>query len=458
MSNNWVYHWVQIMAHHKKKLGALWLLIICSSCLGLLASDFQQLSGLWISDTYQIPAILLLFLCSVIISLFFGWQSESLKSGILNLIFLNLCFAMTIGLTSWLEVDWNYLQVLALMIASTLVTANFVHLLSTLHREMARGLFQFDAVAEALKLNHAPIFLSNLTTALGVVFIAWFEPELRNMALVISVAVAVSYGLSISLFPWLLLNFFLEFRVGNTRDRQVFYQWVTILEATANHPSTQRLIKFVMTLSVLVFVGFVGYQGFLTGFTTPSDLAQNWFFLPAGSLNVLSAFMLFMLVLFWLWWRQLNWAIGMVFVMSLVAIIANFMIEIVVEFYFRPAGNVYESISNLNQLSLLMWIAPMGVVVDDLIHFFARMQRAKLSVFSSPKDSVRFAMLSVGRPILVTSITLIIALLLIIFVSQTINVLIALNVLISLALITIMVLVAIPLVMMTQYKTSEQTC
>jgi|GEM_PF-1786129 len=441
MSNNWIYHWVQIMAHHKKMLGLFWLMLIIVSSTGVLTTDSSHLLDLWTAEATFLRPLEVLFLSSVIISLFFGWQSESVKSGLLNLLFLNLAYIITIGLASWFDIYWGSLEFLALIIASTLVTANFIHLLSTLHREMARGLFQFDAVAEAVKLNHSPIFLSNLTTALGVICIAWFEPELAEMAWVISLGVLVSYLFSVTLFPWLLLTFFLEFRVGNSRDRQGFYQWMQKLEALTHYPILLPAIKIALALGFAVlFILFFSWM-------------DNLHLLPAGSLAALGTFLVIMWGGLGMWWQQFSWSTAIVLTISLVAIVANMIIAIMVmKFDFLPAGNIPEFLPNKDLFWLLMWIAPMGIVVDDLIHFFSRMKRAKSTVFASPKESVRFAMISVGRPILVTSITLVMVMLLIFFVSEPILGFIALNVLVSVVLVSLIVLFVMPFVMIAQYK------
>ena len=52
---------------------------------------------------------------------------------------------------------------------------------------------------------------------------------------------------------------------------------------------------------------------------------------------------------------------------------------------------------------LLLWMVPLGIIVDDGIHFFSSYARAKYTVFSDHKSAVLFAMAGVGRSIWITS-------------------------------------------------------
>ena len=450
MTSNWVYLWVQIMAHHKLKLGLLWLIITLFSFSGLIFGQGQSLVNYLLTSNstgflseslvLNINPLGVLFLAISVISAFIAWQSESIKSGLLLFSILALLTTMMLGVSSWLGLTFGLLELFAIIIALTLVTANYVHLISTLHREMARGLFQFDAIAEAIKLNHTPIFLSNLTTALSLIFIAFNQASLANVAIVICIGVLFSYLFALSLFPWILLNWLLEFRVGNNSDRKGLYAWLETLKSWSR-------LKWLTPLIIIFYLVTYGLLFIWIG-----RLSQ----MPVEIFEQMLVFALLLGVLFLIWWKKLVWSLLLVFVMTWVAMASLFIVDILNGvFWFDSNFTGRQTLQN--QIAtydywLLLLIAPIGIVVDDLIHFFARLYRAQFSLFGQGSQAVTFAMMSVGRPILITSITLIIAVSLIFFVGGKFLTEILLMLLISIVLVTVKVLLSIPLMLLLKAK------
>lgn len=450
MTSNWVYLWVQIMAHHKLKLGLLWLIITLFSLSGLVFGQAESLIDYFVtghsreflsgSFALKITPIEILLVIISAISAFIAWQSESIKSGVLLFGILTLLTTMVLGVSSWIGLSFRVFEFFALMISLTLVTANYVHLISTLHREMARGLFQFDAIAEAIKLNHTPILLSNLTTALSLIFLAYNHPSLINVAMVLSIGVLLSYLFALSLFPWILLNWLLEFRVGNRADRKGLYAWVEILK---NWSRLKWMTIFMMTF-------YLATYGFLFGW------AWKFSSMPAEIFEQMLAFALVLGLLFLLWWKKLFWSLLLVFIMTWVAMASLFIVDILktggwFESNFTGRQILQNETSNYDYWLLLL-VAPIGIVVDDLIHFFARLYRAQFSVFGQGRQAVTFAMMSVGRPILITSITLMMATFLLFLVGNTFFTEILLMLLISIILITLKVLLSISLLLLCTAK------
>lgn len=441
-TSNWAFYWVQIMAHHKKSFLIFLFLAFAVSLVGLWQIDsfgflysidspypsspthgMSQEVPLW----WQMP-IFIWSLSLALISAFFGWQAESIKTGLLQGGFLLLTTLLTMALSGWFEVAISSFELLGLVIVLTVITANSVHLFSSLHREMARGLFQFDAMAEAIKLNHTPIFLSNLTTAFGVLAAAWMEPAWMNLAWVVALGVLVSYLLSMSLIPLVLLSWLLEFRVGNSRDRHGFYVWINGLETLAHRRYFKPVFLGLSLLVITSVVAMVACDG---------HLAEPFIISRFDLVSVLGAFF----VLFALWWRKVYWAFLSVALLSL-TVIAGFVL---LSWIYPPWQ---EDMTAAEKGFLLLMIAPMGIIVDDLIHFFARYRRSQYTVFANGRDAVRFAMLSVGRPIFITSMTLILAMGVIFFLAGGFMELTALMILISIIFMTFFVLLWLPLVLL----------
>ncbi len=401
MNASWAYNWVQIMAHNKR------LIIIVMALLSLLA-----IFGLSKVDVNPMLSDLgLLAISLVLMSLTMGYLMDSFKAGLVQFVLSLYILLMLFGCLGWLGVNFTAESVLGLVVVITLMTSNLVHILSSLLREMARGVFQYDALSEALKLNATPVFLSNFTTALGFVFAAWFDPSLTGLAVIVSLGMVISYLSSMSWLPLFLLSWLLEFRVGNTSDRHGFSflsKWLV------KNPALRNGLVWLVLLAAIGLTLF------------------NWLVLPKFQdvFWLLGSF----LILFVVFWQSLKLAFINVIV-NLVALLMTINLIML----FIPLDNI----------TLLLLMVPLGLIVDDGIHFFSRYVRAQHSFFTDPESAVRFAMASVGRPIWITSWVLWVGLSVLVFSQSEIVQLASLVTLLALAISTFLILVIVPSILIS---------
>lgn len=401
---NWAFSWVQIMAHNKSKLLSIWGLV---SVLGLAGISNLDFSNVW-QETGLFGVSL------IVMSLAVGYLLESPKVAVLQFGLSVYIALMTFGFLGWLGYGLTQESLLGLVVLMTLLSSNLVHILSTLLREMARGLFQYDAVAEALKLNTSPIFLSNFTTALGFVFAAWMDAQYLDLAWLVVIGVIFSFLISVSWLPMLLLNWLLEFRVGNSADRH----GLTFLAKWLEKNDTYR--KGIIVIGLLL--GLV-------------LLVVNW-----NALKEMEQFfwlMILFVALFWLFWKSIALALLNVWI-NLIALLVAMTLFI----WFKGAS----------EWALLLWMVPLGLIVDDGIHFFSRYARAKYTVFAEPKSAVIFAMASVGRPIWITSWVLFSGLTVLLFSENQMVYQASLLTMLALVIATILILTVLPAMLMTKRK------
>lgn len=355
MNGRWAYYWVQVMAHNLPLLGIAvsGIFMVMISGLFFHASPILLLDALWVLGS-------LLAMCGLSIKLFDSLKTAGLMCGVASLIWLGL-----LGALAWFEIVLSQASVLALVVVMTLVMGNLVHLLSTLLREMARGAFQHDAIAEALKLNAMPILLSNLTTALGFAVAAIYDVQFVEMAWVVSLGVLISYVSILTWVPLILLNWFLEFRVGHYDDRHGFLDLVKKMQ---RYPVWMKTLVWLST--ALVILSGVYLAQFLS------------------SLVSVGGMLLASLLLLWLAWR--DWQV------SLMAVASSFIAIVWVL-------SAYFSLQTVNQISAVVLIVPLGIVLDDSIHYFSRYLRSKQGFFKSAEACHRYALSSVGRPIWLTT-------------------------------------------------------
>lgn len=355
MNGRWAYYWVQIMAHN---LPLVWTVVV-SSLLLMAAGLLMQSSPInWDDATWVFASLLVM--SGVSIKLF-----DSLKTAGLLLLVSSLVWLSLLGGLAWFSVSLSSSSVLALVVVLTMVVGNLVHLLATLLREMARGAFQHDAIAEALKLNAMPILLSNMTTALGFSVAAFYNPQWLEMAWVVSLGAIISYLAILTWVPLILLNWFLEFRVGHYDDRHGFLDVIKKMQQFPRWLNTMVWLSLLLVLiSLLYLVQFM------------------------EALSAVGAMLLASLGLLWLNWR--DWRV------SLMAVLTSFAAIILV-----ITG--YYSLQSVVELSAAVLIVPLGIVLDDSIHYFSRYLRSKKGFFQSAEHCHRYALGTVGRPIWLTT-------------------------------------------------------
>ncbi len=212
MNGRWAYNWVQILAHHyvlnAVVFAAAWLLALA----GVFKSPalFEQMNFMWVW-----LALALMGGVSVKVM-------DSVKTGVLVFGLSLAVLGAVLGLLGWFGLALTETSVLGMVVVLALMMSNLVHVMAALLREMARGGFQHDALAEALNMNAAPVFLSNLTTGLGFAVAAFYDARLLDAAWVVLLGALASYTMLMTGLPLILLRWFLEFRVGHYEDRHGF--------------------------------------------------------------------------------------------------------------------------------------------------------------------------------------------------------------------------------------------
>lgn len=359
---NWAFSWVQVIAHNKKTLAVGWAAISAFILFGALSPYVNQ-------GVAVFGELSLLVLALVVMATLVGYFLESPKMAVLQLALSIYVGLMVVGALGWAGVVPAKEALLGFVILMTVVSSNLIHLLSTLSREMARGLFQYDAIAEAIKLNHTPILLSNLTTALGFIAAAMVQPMLTELALMVAVGSLFSYLMVLTWLPLILLSWLLEFRVGNSNDRQGLKPLTDWLQQ--NHLRKRFIIIVAAILLVATVIVNVRFE---------TEIFNLW---P----EMLTIAVLF-LVMFWLHFGF--------FKLALLNVAATY-------FALFLALSMFVVLFEQNTHLWVLWMIPLGLVVDDGIHFFSRYARAKKGVFNDANSASKYAMASVGRAIWITS-------------------------------------------------------
>jgi predicted RND superfamily exporter protein len=87
----------------------------------------------------------------------------------------------------------------------TIAVADSIHILMTFHHELRQGVSKEAAIREALRINASPVFLTTITTAIGVLSLNFSDsPPYGDLGNMVAVGVVVAYLLSMIFLPALI--------------------------------------------------------------------------------------------------------------------------------------------------------------------------------------------------------------------------------------------------------------
>ncbi len=178
---------------------------------------------------------------------------RSITGMIITLLIISFSIIGTFGMYAWFGKTLTVVSGFVPSIIITIGVADAVHILVTFFYERRHGRDKKQAIHEALRINAMPVFLTSLTTIIGVLMLNFSDsPPYQDLGNMIAIGVALAYIFSMLLLPAMLSIF-------PTR------QWFSKLEfslhitAFADFVITQRRILFfgVGTI-VIIFASFIG--------------------------------------------------------------------------------------------------------------------------------------------------------------------------------------------------------
>ena len=396
MEGAWAFNWVQILRHQSR---LVWLFGLTLTGFALWGwTDFT--AALW-------QPVVLALMALVVMSLLCIYLLDSFKSAVFIFGASSLLFLLLIGLGQLFNDNYQESTVFGWVIILIMMMSNLTHIITTLHREMARGAHQFDGIAEAIRINSGPIFLSNTTTLAGFLMVGWFDSAFQEMALTVLLGWALITILLLIFLPWIMMNWLLEFRVGHYQDRHGF---LFIADYLQKSPMIAKALSALLIAMAAVALGLL-----------------IWAF---SDYQVLLMMLLSSGILLGIFWQNLKLTFAVLAVSALAVLLAFAMMKL--------------SIAFDEQALLITLVIPLGIVLDDAIHFFSRIRRAKQGFYRDDLSAIRFTLSSIGRPIWNTSLLLFVGLMVLLIFGNSMIYQLSILTLLSIALATFMVLVLLP--------------
>ena len=154
------------------------------------------------SQVSQDDSSTLVPLMYIIIIIGVGLLLLSFSASFVTLVVIGLSTVVAMGLMGHLGIMITSPTAVAPIIIMTLAIADSVHILSTMFREMRRGVDKHVAIMESLRINFKPVFVTSLTTAIGFLSMNSSDvPPFRELGNIVAVGVLAAFVFSVVLLP-----------------------------------------------------------------------------------------------------------------------------------------------------------------------------------------------------------------------------------------------------------------
>jgi len=213
---------------------------------GLVAMDNSFMEA----SMADMSSLTLVMFSLILLGLLFFLRSVTATLSILVIIMMSI--ASTMGFAGWMGVQLTPVSASAPTIVMTIVVANAVHILLSMIHNMRAGQTKRKALSESLRINIQPVVLATTTTVIGFLTMHFSDvPPFHHLANMVAVGVLISFMLSMTFLPWLLMLFPVKVRVGDNKAAEkmgVFADFVIV---------KRKQILWSMTLLTIVLGALV---------------------------------------------------------------------------------------------------------------------------------------------------------------------------------------------------------
>ncbi|MDP6351093.1 MAG: MMPL family transporter [Alphaproteobacteria bacterium] len=158
------------------------------------------------------PLMFLFILGIILVSL------RTLSGTGMTLAVIMLSVVVALGLAGWAGAVLNAGTMGSPIIILTLSVAHSVHILATMQQTLRQGASKHDAIAESLRVNMAPVFITSITTAIGFLTMNFSDaPPFRLLGNIVATGVMVAFALSVFFLPAMMAVLPVRARQGTTR-------------------------------------------------------------------------------------------------------------------------------------------------------------------------------------------------------------------------------------------------
>ncbi len=170
-----------------------------------------------------------------------------------------------LGLAGWMGMEMNMGSVNAPIIILTLAVADSIHFLIMMVHQMHKGKTKREAIAESIRVNVQPIFLTSVTTAIGFLTMNFSDaPPFRDLGNMVAMGMMAAFVFSITLLPAMMAV--LPVRIKAEAKPQ----------SGSDCRSCDSLASFVINRRTPIFWGTLVLIAVLASGMFRIDLNDNW--------------------------------------------------------------------------------------------------------------------------------------------------------------------------------------
>ncbi len=174
--------------------------------------------------THLLPLALLVIVVAVLL------QLRGLVGTLATVLVILFSVIAAMGIAGWSGMPLTGPLMSAPTIILTLAVADCVHILTNWMQGLRRGHEKKQAMAESLRINFAPVFLTSVTTAIGFLTLNFSEaPPFGHLGTISALGVMIAFVLSVTFLPalvTLLPSLVRERRRPDGHRMQRFADWV----------------------------------------------------------------------------------------------------------------------------------------------------------------------------------------------------------------------------------------
>ena len=249
-----------------ERIEAQYPLSIRLSGVSMLNNAFQE-SSIFDMQT-MMPLMYLIIILAVLVLI----RSVSATIGTVLLLVMSIITAM--GLAGWMGIKLTPPSSAAPTIISTLAVADSVHLLTTLMMLMSTGLAKRAAIAESLRVNLSPIFLTSITTAVGFLSLNFSDsPPFHDLGNITAIGVMAAFVYSVVFLPAFLAVMPVKAQPATSRFSGLLVRFGDFVAAKRK----SLLIGFIaISLAILAFIPQIELNdNFLKYFDSSVEFRQD---------------------------------------------------------------------------------------------------------------------------------------------------------------------------------------
>ncbi len=130
------------------------------------------------------------------------WLIRSMLGTLGTVLIIAFSIVGAMGLAGWLGIEITGPSALSPTIILTLAVADCVHILTNFVFAMRAGKAKNAAIAESLRINLQPVFLTSLTTAVGFLSMNFSDaPPFRDLGNIVAMGVGLAFVFSVTFLP-----------------------------------------------------------------------------------------------------------------------------------------------------------------------------------------------------------------------------------------------------------------